>query len=206
MLGAGLFLGRCLVLACVLALTGLAQTPTPSPTPSRSTTHKREASLLKDIASDQKAIWTSPFHIQRSDWKWLGPFVGGTAVLMATDERTSDFVDRSGSLPGFSRFVSSGGGVYAVAGVPLGMWAIGRSTHNEHLRETGLLAGEALIDTEVVTQATKFVFGRQRPNNGTGEGSFFRSGSSFFSGHSASSWSVASVVACEYRDRPLVVL
>lgn len=204
---------RWLVLACAFALSGVAQTPTPSPTPTPtpvvkggSTTHRPEANFLKDIASDQKAIWTSPFHIGSSDWKWLGPFLAGTGGLIATDKTTSSWVSKNGSLPGASRIASFNGGVYVSGGVSAGMYLIGRWKGNDRLRETGLLAGEALIDSQIVTQAAKLIFQRQRPNQADSEGEFFSGkGSSFFSGHASSSWSVATVVACEYHDHPLAV-
>lgn len=168
--------------------------------------HRPESNFLRDIASDQKAIWTSPFHIGRSDWKWLGPFLGGTAALIATDKTTSSWVSKNGSLPGVSRVTSFNGGVYVAGGVSAAMYLIGRSKGNDHLRETGLLAGEALIDSQVVTQVAKLVFERQRPNQADGDGEFFSGkGSSFFSGHASSSWAVATVVACEYHDHPLAV-
>ena len=199
--------GRSVILACVFALPGMAQTPTPTPTPvvKASTTHKPASNILKDLAADQKAIWTSPFHIERSDWKWLGPLMGGTAALIATDKTTSGWVSRNGSLPRVSRDVSLGGGIYGTVGIAGGMWAIGSWSNNEHLRETGRLASEALADTEIVTEAAKYTFGRQRPNEGNSEGEFFRRGRSFFSGHSSATWSVATVVACEYHDHPLAV-
>jgi len=206
---------RCLFLAGAFAFPSVAQTPTPIPTPSpaatppvkgRSTTRSPEANFLKDIASDQKAIFTSPFHIGRSDWRWLGPFLGGTAALIATDNTTSRWVSKNGSLPGLSRIASFNGGVYVSGGVSAGMYLVGRWKGNDRLRETGLLAGEALIDSQVVTQVSKLVFQRQRPNQADSEGEFFSGkGSSFFSGHASSSWSVATVVACEYHDHPLAV-
>jgi len=200
--------------ALLLAFSGgcLAQTASPSPSPSPSpalkkgsTLHKPGSNLLEDIASDQKAIWTSPFHIGRSDWKWLAPFAGGTAVLIATDKTTSGWVSTGGSLPAVSHAVSWGGSVYATVGAAGGMWAIGKASHNDHLAETGRLAAEALADTEIVTEVAKFGFGRLRPNVGDGEGRFFHGGRSFFSGHASGSWAVASVVACEYHDNPLAV-
>ena len=206
----GLLFGRSVLLASVFVLPCFAQTPTPTPSPTPrvkagSTTHQPESNIFKDIAGDQKAIWTSPFHIQHSDWKWLAPFVGGTAALIATDEQTSSWVGTRGSLPKISRDVSLFGGVYATVGIAGGMWAFGAMSHNDHLRETGRLATEALADTEVLVEASKFAFGRQRPNEAHNEVLFFRNGRSFFSGHSAASWSVATVVACEYHDHPLAV-
>ncbi|HTH50577.1 MAG TPA: phosphatase PAP2 family protein [Pyrinomonadaceae bacterium] len=192
----------------VVSSSVFAQTPTPTPTPKQkapSTLHKPETNFFKDIASDQKAIWTSPFHIGKSDWKWLGPFLGGTAALIATDKETSSWVSRGGSLPGISRDVSWNGGIYAAAGISGGMYLIGRSTHHDRLQETGRLAMEALADSQIVTQVAKLAFGRQRPNEGDSEGRFFKGGRSFFSGHASASWSVATIVACEYSDHPLAV-
>ncbi|MFL6375619.1 MAG: phosphatase PAP2 family protein [Pyrinomonadaceae bacterium] len=203
------------VIASFLLFSGIgysqaSPSPRPSPTPAAvkqkaSTLHTPESNFLKDIASDQKAIWTSPFHIGRSDLKWLVPFAGGTAALIATDEQTSAWVDRGGSLPGFSRIASFNGGVYVTFGVAGGMWGIGKWSHNPHLAETGRLATEALIDSSAVTEVAKFAFGRERPDFDNGEGRFFKGGRSFFSGHASSSWSVATVIACEYHDHPLAV-
>jgi hypothetical protein len=53
----------------LLAVSAFGQPATPTPTPSPRT------NFFKDIAKDQKAIWTSPFHVSKSDWKWLGPFL-----------------------------------------------------------------------------------------------------------------------------------
>jgi hypothetical protein len=86
------------------------------------------------------------------------------------------------------------------------MYLIGRWTHSDRLRETGRLASEALIDSQIVTQVSKLAFGRLRPNEGDGEGRFFHGGRSFFSGHASASWSVASVIACQYRDHTLAVV
>jgi membrane-associated phospholipid phosphatase len=187
-------------LLIILSQFALGQSPTPTPTP------KPTTNFFKDIARDQKAIWTSPFHIKRSDWKWLGPFLGGTGALIATDKETSSWVARGGSLPGISRDVSWNGGIYVTAGVAGGMYAVGRWTHNDKLAETGRLATEALIDSQIVTQVSKVAFGRLRPNEGDSEGRFFKGGRSFFSGHASASWSVASVIACEYHDHTLAVV
>src|SRR4051812_32504990 len=107
MLRIGLLFGRSILLACFFALSALAQTPTPTPTATPavkagSTTHRPESNILNDLAADQKAIWTSPFHIEHSDWKWLVPFAGATAALVATDQHTSAWVRSNGSLPKIS--------------------------------------------------------------------------------------------------------
>lgn len=207
---------RCLLLfAVMITLTADASTqtvpspsPTPqasqSPTPKASPTPSLEKQFFKNIACDQIAIWTSPFRLRGQDAKWLVPLGLSTAALIATDRRTSAFVSRNGSLPAVSRNFSQGGSFYATGGVAAGLYIIGRSTGNRRMRETGLLAAEALIDSGIVAQTLKFTTQRPRPNNDGGRGRFFTGGNSFPSGHATSVWSLATVIAYEYQDRPFI--
>ena len=78
------------------------------------------------------------------------------------------------------------------------LYVVGRWHQNEHLRETGLLAGEAVIDTYAVTSVLKPVFRRPRPYQDDGNGRFFQGGASFPSEHATASWAIASVLAHEY--------
>ena len=41
------------------------------------------------LAEDQKDIWTSPFHLNTGDFKWLVPAAGITTGLMVTDPQSS---------------------------------------------------------------------------------------------------------------------
>ena len=43
--------------------------------------------LPRDFVSDQKEIWTSPFHLRFSDTEWLVALAGISAGLLVTDER-----------------------------------------------------------------------------------------------------------------------
>jgi hypothetical protein len=86
-----------------------------------------------------------------------------------------------------------------------GLYLSGRATHNNHLRETGLLSAEALIDSNIVVSALKTASQRQRPPKDDSSGEFFDGGTSFPSGHASSAWAVATVIAQEYgQHRPLV--
>ena len=78
------------------------------------------------------------------------------------------------------------------------MWLLSYKTHNEHWRETGLLAGQAAINSLATIEAMKYSFGRQRPNQGNGDGNFFSGGTSFPSEHAAAAFAVAGVIAHEY--------
>lgn len=183
---------------CGFVQSSMAQTPTPSPSPSPA------VNFAKHIARDQKVIWLSPFHLKHNDLKLIAPIAAAAAAIIYADRHTSGWVDRNGSLPSVSRGVSLLGSVYSTAGITAGLYLIGRSTRNSRLQETGRLAAEALIDTGIVTQALKFGTGRTRPDVGTGRGRFFQGGRSFPSGHSSSIWALATVIASEYKHRPLI--
>ena len=85
-----------------------------------------------------------------------------------------------------------------MVGVGGGLYLWGKVAHDDHRRETGVLAGEAAIGSLIVNSAFKYSFGRERPDQGQGLGNFFRHGTSFPSDHSAVAWSIASVIAHEY--------
>lgn len=178
------------------ATVNSSATPTPSPTP--------KANFFKSVAHDQKTIWLSPFRLKREDAKWLVPLGLTAAALIATDRHTSAWVDRNGSLIKVSNKVSLGGSAYTTAGIAAGLYLLGRSTHNEHTEQTGKLSIEALIDAGIVATVLKYSFGRSRPNVGSGDGRFFSGGRAFPSGHATAAWAIATVIAYEYKDRPLI--
>jgi membrane-associated phospholipid phosphatase len=169
---------------------------------------KLEKKFFVNILRDQRAIWTSPFHLHQSDAKWLAPVGLSTVVLLATDRHTSgELVEHGDNLNRLriSKDISRMGALYSTAGAAGVMYLAGRATHNDRLRETGLLGAEALIDGNIVVSALKTASQRQRPPKDHSSGEFFDGGSSFPSGHAISAWSLATVIAQEYgHHRPLV--
>jgi hypothetical protein len=89
-------------------------------------------------------------------------------------------------------------GVGAMVGVGAGAYVLGRISHDDHKRETGVLAGEAVADALAVNTAFKYSFGRARPFEDNGKGQFFQGGTSFASDHATVAWAAASVYAHEY--------
>jgi len=176
----------------------------PKPAP----TTKREKKFFLNILNDQRAIWTSPFHLHSTDKKWLAPLGLSTLALIATDRHTSgELVEHGDNLKRLriSKDVGRIGSLSATGGLAGVLYLTGRMTHNDRLRETGLLGAEALIDSNLVSRALKTVSQRQRPPVDNSSGEFFDGGSSFPSGHAVNAWSLATVIAQEYgRHRPLV--
>jgi len=194
----------------VLSSDGLAQT---SPAnvggqPQAKPNSSLEKKFFVNILRDQRAIWTSPFNLHKSDSKWLAPLGLSTLALIATDRRTSGALVEHGdnvSRLRISKNISRVGSMYSTAGIAGVLYLTGRATHNDRLRETGLLGAEALIDGSIVVSALKTASQRQRPPVDHSSGEFFDGGSSFPSGHAISAWSLATLIAQEYgHHRPLV--
>jgi len=159
------------------------------------------------IAKDQIGILSSPFHMKKKDLKWFLPFAAATVTSFGFDRKALHEIGTDPSQVNAFRTASNITGIYVpVAGVGAS-WLIGQFTHNDHLQETGLLAGEALADAAIVTEMMKFATNRVRPD-GTGlplesaefwpEGKSYPAGDSFPSGHTAIAFAFAHVVADEY--------
>jgi membrane-associated phospholipid phosphatase len=159
--------------------------------------------LSRDILHDQKTIWTSPFHMNRRTAPlWIG-FAAITASLMATDRLSSGALPVSGPSVRAGNDLSRIGSAYSVAAFAGTFYAMGAITGNSKARETGFLAGEALLDGTIVVEALKFAAGRVRPLT-PDAGEYFDAGASFPSGHAMAAWSLASVVAHEYGNHRYV--
>ena len=161
--------------------------------------------LARDFASDQKDLWTSPSRLQFSDATWLVPLGGITAGLFTTDAQYSRSLSHNPStISNYNKL--SNVGLAGLAGGAGAMWLFSYKTHNEHWRETGFLAGQAALNSLAVIETMKYSFGRQRPNQGNGDGKFFTGGTSFPSEHSAAAWAVAGVMAHEYHSAWMKIL
>jgi membrane-associated phospholipid phosphatase len=187
------------VINCAAQSAADAQ-PTPSPS--------LERRFAKNILSDQKLIWTSPFSLKRGDAKWLIPLATSAAVLFSTDRHSAGELQEPGdhrTRLRISSDISRAGSFYTTAAVAGSFYLIGRTTKNQKAAETGLLSAQALIDAMLVTTVLKTASQRPRPHVDHASGEFFDKGGSFPSGHATSVWSVATVIAHEYGTRrPLV--
>jgi membrane-associated phospholipid phosphatase len=163
-----------------------------------------EKGLPLAVLKDQVSIWTSPVRLRTHDLIWLVPFGAATGITLATDTDAMRDLSRDRAFNkdnvNASNYLLGG----AIA-IPVGLYGIGVFRGNAHARETGLLAGEALVDSVVVEEVAKFVFRRERPLYNNAAGDFFAANvggnSSFPSSHSTLAWTVAGVISGEYPSK-----
>jgi hypothetical protein len=154
-------------------------------------------SLVKNMTLDQRKLWASPAKLRFSDADWLVPAGGLAAVLFVTDRDVSLHLSHNPKTISRYNTISSAG-VGALIGGVGGLWLLGHARHDEHWSETGVLAGEAALNSLVVVEGLKYSLRRERPFQGDRSGSFLHGGTSFPSGHAAAAWAVAGVLAHEY--------
>ncbi len=155
-----------------------------------------------NIVGDSYRMFTSPIYIRTGDLKWMLPLAASTGVALSQDTHVAkDIVSHD---PGFNNSANtvSNGFLYSYIGGSVTMYGVGVFSDNDHLRETGLLAGEAQIDAEIFDVVTKLATFRERPTPPDYAGKFYQTSagidSSFISGHCMLTWSAAAVIAAEY--------
>jgi membrane-associated phospholipid phosphatase len=210
-----------LVLACLLgsAVAGAQATGEPQTGADRSTASQTAEpetvispkQFVVNTLHDQKPIWTYPFKVVRGQhWKPILGVALGTAALIALDPTIERPIhDR----PGFSTYktgpLRGRNTTMAITLTPVVFYVTGLANHSAHARNTGLLAAEGVIDTQLVSFITKHAIGRLMPSEIPPHGDLhdtwfkykgsFTNGGSFPSGHTASAFAVATVVSSRYR-------
>ena len=162
------------------------------------------------IARDQTNILTSPFHLRKKDLLWIAPLGAATGLAFAFDQEALSHVSTDPGRVAAFRRASNLTGLYVPIATIGGAWLTGTIKHDDHLRDTGFVAGEALINTLIFTEFLKFGTDRARPKtNGAAvepaeagdfwpDGKHYSGGDSFPSGHSAIAFAFAHVLADEY--------
>lgn len=156
----------------------------------------------RHLLEDQKAIWTSPARIRDSNA--LGPvaLVLATTLVMTTDHQVMSSSKLMNPSLNSHASTASNGLVGGFVAAPVLIYSLGNLHHDDHATETGILAGEAMVDGLVVDEVMKFGSLRERPNVDNARGKFFQTGaatnSSFPSAHAMIAWSSAATIASEY--------
>jgi membrane-associated phospholipid phosphatase len=161
--------------------------------------------LVREVASDQKAIWTSPIQSGvRHLPAWLG-FGAATGSLIALDRRIERLLPKHGDQIPIARAASKVGTLYSVVPAAGLLVAAGKATGNSRLRAAGWLGLRAVLDSEVVAQTLKRAAERARPDKHRAPGRFGRGGRSFPSGHSMKCWALAAVASGQFPERKAVI-
>lgn len=174
----------------------------PQPQPQAPVTMRE---LPMNLAKDQGAIWTSPARLREHDFAYLIPLgLAVTVSITADHEAMTDVVSRDADFNDTNTNASNVL-VGPLIAAPVVLFGVGHLTGNDHARETGILGGEAMVDSLVVEQGMKLIFWRERPTVDNAKGKFFQTSvgwdSSFPSSHSMIAWSSAAVLADEYPSR-----
>jgi len=158
---------------------------------------------LKRGLQDQKGLYLAPF--KPSNLKWDALFLAGTGAFLAADRQIdralpNTHVDLYRNMTNVS--------LDGTSATLIGLWAYGIKKKDEHAKETGELELETLANTFLIYTPMQFIAGRERPEEGTGNGRFGISrgfNTSFPAGHPMFTWAMATVVAKEY-PKPWVKL
>ncbi len=156
-----------------------------------------ERTLVPNMLVDQKDFWTGPLRVRPRDVNWLVPFAAFTSALIGSDTSMEKELPANSTLIKRSQDFSNFGAASCL-GTASAFYFWGRLTHDDHARETGLLSGEALANSVLISSLIKVAAGRNRPLDGNGQGTFRQGGTSFPSDHATAAWSLATVLAHEY--------
>jgi PAP2 superfamily len=158
------------------------------------------------ILQDEAGILTSPLRVRATDLLWIAPFGLATGVAIDYDAHAMRSLGHDPQRESDFRRVSDVGVYAPVAGVVAG-YAAGAVRHNDYLKQTAVIAGEAMADALILNQGLKYAINRQSPSQGDETGRFWPHGTktwpdgqSMPSNHAILVWSFAHAVAARYSS------
>jgi membrane-associated phospholipid phosphatase len=162
------------------------------------------------IVQDQKPVFSFPVHAAEGHhWKPALAVTLATAGLVALDSHDTRYFRKTQTFGGFNSAASGRNAAIGLAAVPAAALVLGWTHHNSFATQTGLEAGEAAVDAQILSLGMKVATQRLRPSDIPPTGDFghtwFKSNnalgfnSSFPSGHTITAFAVATVFAERYR-------
>jgi len=174
---------------------------------------KGKRGILKTYLSDASEILTSTEKWEKKDWLEGTFFLTAAGALYSQDEKIRDWTadNKSDGADNVLAFAKDfGDGRYLLP--PLGLlWLYGKGWRDGRAKETASLAVESFLISGIFVQVLKGGMRRHRPymedgrDHWDGPGADF-SGStlSFPSGHSQTAFSIAAVIADQYKHLSIV--
>jgi membrane-associated phospholipid phosphatase len=172
--------------------------------------------LTPNLVRDQKKVWLFPLSVVHG--KHLMPTLavaGTTAGLVALDPLAGRHfqANKNTAYRDFNKVFSSKNTAIGTFAVPLALYGVGLIRRDVYAQRTFVLAGEAVLTSEILTSVMKDLTRRANPAlvpvggdfSGTwfkkNHGSWVRGIGAFPSGHTISAFAVATVYAKRYPTR-----
>jgi membrane-associated phospholipid phosphatase len=215
--GARRLIAVSLLLVPLLTSSAIAQNPeapaASQPAPGDSDRPVSWKLLPSNLLSDQKRIWLYPLRLNHPR-NWIAPaLILGTTVLLSAeaDSREASYFRRTTAFHGFDNVFTGQATSLGMIALPASLYAAGLIRRDSRMKNTVLLAGEAVLDSELLTVVCKDIDRRRLPSSVPpqqgfsdtwfeSKGSWVRGSGSFPSGHTIAAFSIATVIARRYGN------
>ncbi len=170
-------------------------------------------SYFKNLWTDFKDTYSAPFHWNKKGWTTFFLISGISVAIYLNDERIMEYVQENKSQVSQNvakAFEYFGNPLYVLPG-SIALYGYGLVFKNENIERIALLSFKSTIITTAVFYTLKYLTHRHRPNSGArynvwdGPGFEFKN-RSFVSGHTAISFSLATIFSHEVKNTFLSVL
>lgn len=144
--------------------------------------------------------------IKQSDLFLLAGTLSLGTIVFANEREILDYVQEQNNEH-TAKVANIGNmlGREAIVPIVAGSYFVGAVLKNDKLKKVGIFTVRAGLATQIVTELFKKSFARKRPNATNDPYEFFEEGHhAFYSGHTSAAFSMATVIAEVYKDKPLV--
>lgn len=149
----------------------------------------------------EKSIFI-PLELNNTELITLAAATSLGVVAFNHDQEIMDVIQKHKSET--TRTVADVGNLFGGPGflpIAAGSYFLGVYLKDNRLKQVGLFIVGSSLAQSIVTESVKRTFGRERPIKGDGPYSFFNPGNkSFYSGHTAEAFTIATVIAELYKD------
>ena len=160
---------------------------------------------LKITKESKDKNYFIPLSIKSSDALVLVGALSLGTIVFNNDREIMDFVQESKSEKTQNvADISNLFGRQAIVPIVAGAYFVGVIMKDNKLKQVGLFAVSSGLATQLITEVFKKSFLRARPSQSSSPYDFGEEGYSFFSGHSSAAFSLATVIAEVYKDKPIV--